>query len=248
MKFFIIATGYNCAGQVEACYNSLLSLEGNYNYKALLIDDGSTDESLFNKMVALKELKPCKRINIGRSESNHGAARQRFEAIKKSNLDEEDVIILLGLDDYLLPNALYEIHEQYTKGKWMTYGNWISQFNEMLPDGFLEFPDEVHNERSYRRERYRSTAPNTFKKFLFDQFTEDDFIFRGEWIKATTESNLMLSCLEMCGKERIGLINEPIYLYNKDRLDNAKFRFGRHYQDDIYKWVKNKPKRDLLIR
>jgi hypothetical protein len=59
---------------------------------------------------------------------------------------------------------------------------------------------------------------------------------------------LMLGCMEMCGKDRIGIIDEPIYLYNKDRKDNAKFRFGRHYQDDIYKWVRSRPKRNLLRR
>jgi hypothetical protein len=130
----------------------------------------------------------------------------------------------------------------------MTYGNWISQYDVRFPSDQLHFEDSIHADRSYRRERYRSTAINTFKKFLFNEFTEDDFKYNGEWIKATTESNLMLSCLEMCGKDRIGVIEDYIYVYVKDRVDNARLRFGRHYQDDIYKSVKAKPKRNLIIR
>lgn len=246
MKYFIIASGYNCADKVEACYNSLLELLGTHKCEALLIDDGSTDESVYNKMISLKELKPCDNIHIKRTEQNYGAAFHRFHTITTSKLEADDVIVLLGLDDELLPNAINEIDRKYLAGAWMTYGNWITPEGEKLPDGFLQFDDNIHRERSYRRERYRSTAPNTFKKFLFDEFNENDFKYNGEWIKATTESNLMLSCLEMCGKDRIGVIETPIYVYNKDRLDNAKFRFGRHYQDDIYKWVKSRPKRNLL--
>lgn len=246
MKYFIIASGYNCADKVQACYESLLKLNGAFNCEAILIDDGSTDEAVYNQMISLKELKPCANIHIKRTEQNYGAAFHRFQTITTTKLDKDDVIVLLGLDDELLPNALIEIDRKYLTGAWMTYGNWITPEGEKLPDGFLTFDDSIHNERSYRRERYRSTAPNTFKKFLFDQFREEDFKYNGEWIKATTESNLMLSCLEMCGKDRIGVIETPIYVYNKDRKDNAKYRFGRHYQDDIYKWVKARPKRDLL--
>jgi hypothetical protein len=78
--------------------------------------------------------------------------------------------------------------------------------------------------------------------------SEEDFKFKGEWIKATTESNLMFSCMEMCGKEKIGVITKPIYLYNKGRIDNARSRFGEKYQNEIYADVVSKPKRNLLIR
>lgn len=246
MKYFIIASGFNSYDKVEDCFNSLIKLEADHEWSAILIDDGSTDEGKMKE--ALNKLPFDSRIETRHYLENKGAAFRRFQAIKEAELNEEDVIILLGLDDELLPNAINEIDRKYLTGAWMTYGNWISPDGFRLDSSFLHFDDNIHVERSYRRERYRSTAPNTFKKFLFDQFTERDFMYNEEWIKATTESNLMLSCLEMCGKARIGVIDEPIYVYNRDRKDNAKYRFGRHYQDDIYKWVKARPKRELLIR
>ena len=246
MKYFIIASGFNCASFVKSCYDSLIKLGNDIEWNAELIDDGSTDN--FETQKALLNLPKDNRIKISYFKDNLGASHRRFFSIQNSNLNDEDVIVLLGLDDELLPNALTEIDRKYLSGAWMTYGNWITPRGEKLPNGFLDFDNSIHIERSYRINKYRSTAPNTFKKFLFDQFSEEDFKFKGEWIKATTENNLMFSCLEMCGKERIGIINSPIYLYNKGRKDNARSRFSSNYQNEIFADVISKPKRNLLNR
>lgn len=222
-------------------------MQGDYTWKAVLIDDGSDDN--LKTQTALSNLPPDPRIRTLFGTHNMGAAFRRWEVITfDQTITDETVIILLGLDDQLLPDALKEIDRKYLTGAWMTYGNWITPSGEKLPDGFLSFDEETHQRRDYRSVKYRSTAPNTFKKFLFNQFTENDFKFNGQWVKATTESNLMLSCLEMCGKDRIGVIEKPIYLYNKGRKDNARSRFGSTYQDQIYKDVISKTKRDLLVR
>lgn len=246
MKYFIIASGFNCASFVKSCYESLIKLGNDIEWNAELIDDGSADN--FKTQKALLNLPKDKRIKISYFKDNLGASHRRFFSIQNANLSDEDVIILLGLDDQLLSNALIQINAYYSKGVWMTYGNWINQNKQSLSPLFLHFNYKIHLSRSYRTEKYRSTAPNTFKKFLFDEMSEEDFKFKGEWIKATTESNLMFSCMEMCGKEKIGVITKPIYLYNKGRIDNARSRFGEKYQNEIYADVVSKPKRNLLIR
>ncbi len=246
MKYHILASGYNCASFIEGCYNSLLKLEGNHNWDAFLIDDGSTDGGKTHK--ALLNLESDERIHRLFYEDNMGAAFRRFFVINNYDFDEDDVFILLGLDDEIKPNALNVIDRKYLAGAWMTYGNWITPSGEHLPKGFLQFDEATHLNRDYRKVQYRSTGLNTFKKFLFDQFTEDDFMVNGEWVKATTESNLMFSCLEMCGKDRIGIVEDFIALYNKGRKDNARHRFGSAYQDGIYANVISRPKRDLLKR
>lgn len=246
MKYHIICSGYNCASFVKGCYDSLLKLKGNHEWEAFLIDDGSTDDGETHK--ALLNLEADPRIHKLYYEDNMGAAFRRFNVINNFEFDDEDVFILLGLDDEIMPDALNVIDRKYLAGAWMTYGNWITPRGEHLPKGFLQFDPSIHASRDYRKVQYRSTGLNTFKKFLFDQFTEDDFKFNGEWIKATTESNLMFSCLEMCGEKRIGVVEEFIALYNKGRKDNARHRFGSPYQDAIFQNVISKPKRDLLIR
>lgn len=244
MRFIIISTGYNCWKNAGECIKSVEN-QTYENFKAIFISDGSQDSTgLFLDGQRSKSILD-NRLQFESYQHNFGAAYRRYNAIKKYATDPEDVILLLGLDDEITPYCLMKIKEQYDAGAMCTYGNWIDQFGETLPEGFIDFDEETHQSRNYRKVRYRSTAPNTFKRFLFDQLTEDDFKFKGEWIKATTESNLMISCLEMSGKDRIGVIHEPIYLYNKGRKDNARNRFGNHYQDSIYNDVKNKPKRAL---
>jgi glycosyltransferase involved in cell wall biosynthesis len=246
LKYFIIAAGYNCAALAQKCYESLTNLKFSGEWEAVLISDGSTDgtneylESLINKNPKIK---------IRVDEVNRGAAYQRYHAIHSANLNEEDVIILIGLDDEIFPDALTEIDKHYKAGKWMTYGNWVDQYGKGLPDTFpLDFDEATHRNRDYRKVTYRSTGLNTFKKFLFDQFTEEDFKHKGQWMKATTESNLMFSCLEMCGKDRIGIVHKYICLYNRGRKDNARHRLGSAYQDGIYADVISRPKRNQLFR
>jgi len=247
VKFLIISSGYNCSTFVKKCYDSIVS-QTYKNFDAIIIDDGS-DQATKDALISLNNSDP--RIEIFTCSENKGAAYRRWQALhglSKKKFDPETVIVLLGLDDELFSFALETIEDKYLEGNWMTYGNWIAQDGYQLPDGFLPFCPTIHAERSYRKSVYRSTGLNTFKKFLFDQLTEEDFKVNGEWVKATTESNLMFSCLEMCGKDRIGIIYKPIVLYNKGRKDNARRRFGDEYQDGIYKDVINRPKKDLLVR
>jgi len=238
MNFFILVTGYNCAPLVKPCYDSIINQEGNHTAKAVFISDGSTDGT--DKEVL--KLEGCYKI-IG--QNNKGAAYRRFKAIKELCTDEEDVIILLGMDDELKPHALNRIKLEYEVGKLMTYGNWKSDKNTKFPASMLYFDSATHENRDYRKVKYRSTHICTFKRKLFDKLTEDDFKVNGEWIKATTESPLMFACLEMCGKERIGVIEDYIYFY-RQRKDNARKRLGDGYQDTIYKSIISRPKFNLI--
>lgn len=244
MRFIIIASGFNCEKYVQKCIHSI-NRQTNKNFLAVIIDDGSSDKTGFE---VLRYTSPLQGFVAEISRFNYGAARRRYDAIKEYSESPDDVIIFIGLDDELKPNALARIEEEYKRGKWCTYGNWINQLGKMLPPGFLKFDEATHKDRNYRKVKFRATAPNTFKRFLFDQLTEDEFKLDGEWIKATTESHLMFSCLEMSGESKIGMITDPIYLYNQGRRDNAKNRLGSSYQDAIYKDVINRPKKPLLKR
>lgn len=240
MRFVIISTGWNCENNV---YKNFLSV-CNQTYKdwlLVMIDDGSNEDKTAEEVSKIVSEK----VKIEIYNDNKGAAYRRYYSIHKY-AESEDVVVLLGMDDELRSTALEKIKEQYDSGKLMTYGNWIDSEGKMLPTGFLDFSEETHKERNYRKERFRATGLNTFKKKLFNEFTEECFKFEGEWIKATTESNLMFSLLEMCGKERIGVIYKPICVYNLRGKMCAKFRFGKEYQLKIYNNVISKEKRNLF--
>jgi glycosyltransferase involved in cell wall biosynthesis len=242
VNFFIIASGYNCQGLDVKCIKSVLA-QTYPHFDAWFVNDGSNDKTL-----GLKELDWIndRRINVWHHLTNEGAAKRRFEVIRNYVMDKDVVILLLGLDDELLPNSLERISQEYEKGKWMTYGNWKNQYGKMLPKGFLNFDEETHRHRNYRKVKYRSTAPNTFKRFLFDQLTEEDFKIDGKWIDSTTESALMFACLEMCGKEKIGVIEDPIYLYNEGLPGGTLSRLGTDYKYKILSEIMKREKKELM--
>jgi len=241
MRFFVLVTGYNCDGYVDKCYSSLIK-QTYSNFYSVFVSDGSTD-STDSKIKQIKDT----RFYSYSTKENYGAAHVRYNAIKQYCTDPNDIICLLGMDDELMPNALEVVKKEYEQGRWMTYGNWIDNTGYSLPDRFrLDFPEQVHKSRSYRKEIYRSTALNTFKRFLFDNLNEEDFKVNGEWIKATTESNIMFSCMEMSGRNRIGVVRDKIYLYNRrGSMSTVSYR-GREYQDFIYNNIINRPKKELL--
>jgi len=244
-RFVIIASGWNCEGYVKPCIDSILN-QTYPNWEAAIISDGSTDvtnDEIGNWVCGLNIPNTIMGTHYM---DNEGAARKRFEAIHVHSVSPEDIIVFLGLDDELLPNALERIAQEYDNGKLCTYGNWIDNHGYMCPPDSLDFPDEIHATRDYRKVKFRSTAPNTFKRKLFDRMSENDFKVNGEWIKATTESPMMFAALEMSGKDRIGVIKGPIYLYNKRGNDNARNRMPVGYQDMVYKEIVSRPKFDLL--
>ncbi len=234
----IIATGYKCADKVEKLYRSVLS-QTISEWRLHLVDDGSTDKTFEN-------IEKCwdARVITHLYGTNLGAAYRRFQVIKPL-INERDIIVLCGLDDELLLDALETILEQYKLGKWMTYGNWVDQWGESnkVP---LHFDEQTHADRSYRQAQYRSTAPNTFYKFLFDQIPASDFQLNGKWFDTTTESELMFSCMEMCGKEKIGVIEKPIYLYNRLLPNGTQKRLGQAYKNNVYAEIIKRPKKELL--
>jgi len=238
IHFEIVSTGFNCQANIENLVRCLQK-QTYKNWNATLVSDGSTDSTarrlanVFNKKITCKAYK-----------KNTGAAYRRWQVI--SNLpNKNSVILLLGLDDLLMANCLEVIATAYRDGAMVTYGNWINQNGSGLPKDFmLDFPDHVHAERNYRKEIYRSTAPNTFYKYLFDAIPVEDFMIEGSWIQTTTESELMFSCLEMAGKNRIKFFTEPLYIYNQGKHSVA-YRLGQQYKNNILEIIKSRPKKPL---
>jgi len=236
VNFLIVVTGCNCKRYVQKCLKSIQN-QTYSNYRVIVVDDASVDGTL--NMIQRFD------FEVITNEVNMGAAYSRYIAIHRKAYSE-DVILLLGLDDELFPDCLETIAKQYQNGKWMTYGNWINQKGNGLPDDFsLEFNKDTHENRDYRKVLYRSTAPNTFYAKLFLKIPEDDFKLNGKWIDSTTESEVMFSCLEMCGEKRIGVIYKPIYMYNQYLRNGTLKRLGHAYKYSLYNQIIQRPKKPL---
>ena len=241
-KFLIVVTGFNCAEFVPGCMASINAQTYN-NFEAVFVDDASTD-STWMQITRCRNEKNAT-WEIRKNDKNMGAAFNRYMEIKSR--PDDFIILLMGMDDMLFPDALKKISEYYERGAWMTYGNWIDQHGAGLPADFaLHFDEQTHADRSYREVKYRSTAPNTFYAHLFKRIPPEDFKLNGEWIDTTTESEVMFSCLEMCGKDRIGVIEEPIYIYNRNLPGGTQRRLGQDYKNKVYQQIIKRTKRELI--
>ena len=103
----IIVPVYNAEKYLERCLNSILAQKF-INFEVLLINDGSSDESLYIcNMFALKD----NRITVF-DKKNEGVSATRQYGIEKAT---GAYSIFIDADDWIEPNMLAEMHHTITK-------------------------------------------------------------------------------------------------------------------------------------
>ena len=103
----IIVPVYNAEKYLERCLNSILAQKF-INFEVLLINDGSSDESLYIcNMFALKD----NRITVF-DKKNEGVSATRQYGIEKAT---GAYSVFIDADDWIEPNMLAEMHHTITK-------------------------------------------------------------------------------------------------------------------------------------
>ena len=105
MEFSVIVPIYNAEKTIERCLNSIMS-QTFRDFEVLLINDGSTDNSL-EKCISIS--KNDKRISII-SQKNSGPS---FARNKGLDIAKGKRIVFVDSDDYLENNCLQIIHEKF---------------------------------------------------------------------------------------------------------------------------------------
>lgn len=228
----VISTGYNCAEYMVQCHESVVRQQGvKQPFKHWMLSDGSTDAS--------DNFSARRGHYFKHLPENRGALFARDYLIRKViKSHPDDIIILLGMDDYLKPDALQTIEAQHDQGYWVTYGNWISDKGEMnkLP---VELPVAT------RQGNYSLTAPNSFRAGLYLLIPKDRFQIDGQYPMVCTEVEVMYSCCELAGWDRVKPIKTHIYVYRM-RLPNGTIkRFGLREKNRVHEIIK---KRERLGR
>jgi glycosyltransferase involved in cell wall biosynthesis len=255
MEYHIISVGYNCEEYIGSFAKSIRK-QGFYNVTVHICDDCSTDDTWHR----LQEL-PRSTYEVTRNANRMGAAYTRYQLIKAVK-NPNAIILLVDLDDELLPGALKTINDLYSQcpETWVSYGNWINQYGKPNPN--ISYPEVMHidgsakglvlkglvririmkrvlfdrflpgkwkDERRYicyppsvvKNHSYRQypsflfTHLRTFRRFLFDTFTESDFQDEeGNWFMYGTDTPL-LGILEQCDEKNIRCVKKPLYLYRE---------------------------------
>ena len=233
MRFLIIVAGWNCETYVKGCLESIKA-QTYKDFNVIVVDDASTDGT-WNEV--------CKYSNDWTRQKNtkNMGGFFNFDSWTR-DWENYDIAVPFALDDIMKPNALELIAEQYDKGAWMTYGTYINKDGFVYTD--LEYPEHIHQTRDYRKDKFRCTGLRTYYKKLYEltQVPPMDEIERKQYYDLEYAFQLM----EMCGKDRIGVIKEPIYEYN-NKNPNSTANLNK-FEREKYNEICKRPKKDLILQ
>jgi glycosyltransferase EpsJ len=144
-KFSIIVPVYNCQDYIERCILSILNQKYK-NFELIIVNDGSTDNSLEIIKQYVKEDKRIILIN----KKNEGVSKARNQALEKAT---GDYICFLDADDYIDDNYIKEICsiiKKYPKIQMINFG-FISEVEDM--DFNLLSRDEINFKEKYYKDK-----------------------------------------------------------------------------------------------
>ena len=253
-KFKIIIPSYNNEDWVE--YNVASVLNQNYdNYEVLYINDKSTDNT-FNKVKDI--VGKFSNWTIINNKKNKGAMYNYFEHLDSFLTDDEDILVHLDGDDWLYDdNVLENLNKYYNeKDCWMTYGGfvcWDGSEEVTLPNPqSTPYSDFVHKYKMYRKDQWRASHLRTFKSFLIKAIDNKDLksSIDKEYFWHASDLSFQFPCLEMCSKDKIGVVDFYTHVYNqsnqnairtqeRESNENVKYeieiRNKRKYKEGINK-------------
>lgn len=248
-KFKIIIASYNNEQWVE--YNIASILNQTYtNYEVIYIDDCSQDNT-FKKVAEIIE--DNDKFSIIKNETNLGGTYNHIRFF--DTLEDEEILVLVDGDDWLFDETVLEKLNSYYNEKdvWMTYGKFYTWDGEDATEAHPQntaFSDFTHRHRFYRRDIWRSSHLRTYKGFLVKSIDKQDFISKidNKLFWHAGDLALAFPCLEMCSKEKIGILDFPSYVYNASKISQE--RTSQRESADNHKYeieIRNKKtyKRDL---
>tara|TARA_R100000426_G_scaffold18102_3_gene16143 strand:- start:5674 stop:8403 length:2730 start_codon:yes stop_codon:yes gene_type:complete len=241
MHFKIIVPFYNVEKWIKVCIRSVMA-QSYKDFQCLLIDDASSDNTT---NVAEREIRNDDRFILIKNKSNVGALENIYNAIKKSNPNDEDVIVTLDGDDWFANKEVLSTLIKYYEEKqcWLTYGSHI-----LYPSGrkskFCEkpVPNKIIKNRSYRTSPWMTSALRTFKYNLWKNINIEDLKNKdGKFYEAAWDLAFMFPMLEMAG-DKVEFVKEIVYVYNlhdnNDHVVPEKRQKQLSYEMDI----RQKPK------
>lgn len=233
-KFVILITAYNDEKWVE--YNIASILNQTYsNYKVLYYDDASTDNTYqeVNKIVGNK-----RNFIVTTHKKNMQALFSYEECIKQ--IKEDEILVCMSADDWLYDdNVLKNLNDYYNNNDvWMTYGKFVAWDGENIIEANPQnqpYPDFTHNHKYYRKDQWRASHLRTFKGSLLKKVDLSEFKsdIDGVYFDHAADLALTYPCLEMCGKDKIGVLDFYSYVYNASPDVSQRTKNRESNQDNM---------------
>jgi hypothetical protein len=125
-------------------------------------------------------------------------------------INNDDIIVLVDSDDYIVPDALAVIEHAYKDPNvWLTHGSY-----RMLSGRPARF-NGAYKSDNFRQLPWRASHPKTFRYGLFNHLGGSDLLDKnGKAFQIASDHALMFPLMELTGLDRIRYIPDEIYVYN----------------------------------
>jgi len=248
-KFVFIIPSYNNADWYQYNIKSIRKQEYD-NWRAIYIDDASTDDTLKLARGYVKSLDLTKKFTYIQNPKKLGPAGSRYQGYVHTFDDE--VCCMLDGDDWLYgSNVLDILNRIYNDGYNCTYGSY---FNTGIPEENLiprppsDYSDKTHKYKTYRSQVAKSFLAShlrTMRANLIKDINPDKYLkLNNEWIQVCTDMAEMFYVLEK-KETRHKFIEQPLYVYNfhnSIRYDTSYIRKDKgvcDYRNSVMEFIKN---------
>ena len=201
----IVSCFWNAKNYLKTYIDSI-KIQNYKDFEVFLIDDVSTD----NGSDLVKELTHNDdRFKLIENTEKKFKLRNLDELI--SNFDDEDIVVEVDADDFLLGNdVLSLINKIYSDGNtWLTNGSF------MYSNGIQGFSQKC-NPDTIRTDDFRFSHLRTWKSFLWKNIPKENFLDNnGDYYKSGADVAYSFPLLELCGEKHYKFINKVLYVYNE---------------------------------
>lgn len=232
-RIIIVSTGRNFEKYFIDWYKGIVS-QYYKNFVSFTVDDNSTDNSsgLLLDFVgsSLLHLFP-----IWQKKRKWALYNKSIAILEHMNLKDDDIIIGVDLDDYLLtPFALRRINEIFSDPNiWFSYGNFDAYPNICKPYNWKK----LIRQQSWRASHIRACRWFLMKNILKKDLQDEN----GKWYKFPEDRILSYPMLEMAGPEHVFCNKEILYHYRNDNPDCDMFVNKKEVQETLDKIYKKQP-------
>lgn len=215
----IVSPFYNCRDYIARCILSVAQQDYG-NYKHILIDDCSTDDTLEIAAATIDNLpeKLRDKFQLVRNRERQGAVFNQITHIRLQ--DDQAVIMLLDGDDWLINdnNVFNYYNDVYDDGTEFTYGSCWSLVDS-IPLISQPYPEEIKKTKKYRQHMFNWGLPythfRTFKKYLVNEINDTEFQdSQGQWYRAGGDGSVFYALIEKADPSKVKCLQEIVYNYN----------------------------------
>jgi glycosyltransferase involved in cell wall biosynthesis len=230
--FVVVVPSYNNEAYVAKNIYSICS-QRYTNFEAVYVDDCSTDGTFSAVWKIVKQCGLEEKFRVMQNSKNEGAMYNHYNVIHMCK-DDDIVVILDGDDWFANEDVLSTLNRCYANPDvWVTYGQYIRYpdfakgLSSPVSKTYLKFGD-------IRQDPWRYSHLRTFYAGLFKQIKREDFLYEGEFLKATCDLAMMFPVIEMA-RMHCYFIPDVLYVYNyQTPLNDVKVREALQLEMERY--------------